>query len=437
VAESAIRRLGWTGRDEPGKLPAEMATPTDTRADGRQFMIDIAVIGGGLAGLPFAIACAGAGVTVALVDREPPAHYSAAPFDGRSSAIAYGSQRVLDGIGVWRHLAAEAQPILDIRVTDKDSPLFLHYDHRAVGDAPLGWIVENRVLRRALYDRMQELVGLIALAPATLDRADRNAGHVDLALTDGRLIRARLVVAADGRDSALRRAAGIQTLRTDYRQQAISGTVEHTASHRGIAVEHFLPSGPFAILPMTGNRSSIVWTERAERAPALLRLDQDDFELELAHRFGDFLGSVKWLGPRWCYPLEGLVAERIVDRRLALIGDAAHVLHPIAGQGLNLGIRDVAALAELVVDAHRLGLDPGAADLLARYQRWRRVDTLTLTVVTDGLNRLFSNDIGPIKLIRDIGLGLVQQAPPLKRLLMRHAMGLVGRLPRLVRGEAL
>lgn len=421
-----------------GKL-GPMMQPSSPRHDAGSVTLDadIAVIGGGLAGLPLAIACAGTGMKVALIDREPPAHYVAAPFDGRSSAIAYGSQRVLDGIGVWQHLVAQAQPILDIRVTDKDSPLFLHYDHRAAGDAPLGWIVENRVLRRALYDRMKQLAGLVVLAPATLARADRHAGHVEIALTDDRLIRAKLMVAADGRESSLRRAAGIRTLRTDYRQHAISGTVGHTAPHRGIAIEHFLPSGPFAILPMTGDRSSIVWTERTETAPALLRLDQDDFERELARRFGDFLGAVTWIGPRWCYPLEGLVAERITDRRLALIGDAAHVLHPIAGQGLNLGIRDVAALAELVVDAHRLGLDPGAADLLARYQRWRRVDTLTLTAVTDGLNRLFSNEIGPIKLLRDIGLGLVQQAPPLKRLLMRHAMGLVGRLPRLVRGEAL
>ncbi|MEI9988137.1 MAG: FAD-dependent monooxygenase [Aliidongia sp.] len=256
-------------------------------------------------------------------------------------------------------------------------------------------------------------------------------------LADGRTIRARLLVAADGKTSRLRQEAGIRIFGTEYKQHAISGTVTHEQPHHGVAVEHFLAAGPFAILPMTGNRSSIVWTERAALAPALLKLPEAEFNRELTRRFGDFLGAVEWAGPRWSYPLNILYAERITDRRLALVGDAGHVIHPIAGQGLNLGIRDVAALAELVVDAYRLGLDPGAADVLERYQRWRRVDTLALSAVTDGLNRLFSNDIAPVKLARDLGLAMVDRVPPLKRLFMRHAMGLVGTLPRLVRGEAL
>jgi 2-octaprenyl-6-methoxyphenol hydroxylase len=415
---------------------AKLRAPSEAGAVAR-LDADIVVLGGGLAGLPCAIACAGAQLRTIVIDREPPGHQLAEPFDGRSSAIAYGSQRVLDSIGVWRHVGRDAQPILDIRVADQGSPLFLHYDHREVGDRPFGWIVENRVLRQALFRRIAELGDLLHLAPVEPVRCDREPAGVEIELADGRLVRAPLVVAADGRNSALRRAAGIRTFGTDYPQHAISGTVTHEKPHHGVAVEHFLPAGPFAILPMTGNRSSIVWTERAASAPAMLDLDRPAFDREVTRRFGDFLGRVEWVGPRWSYPLQVLYAERVIDRRLALVGDAAHVIHPIAGQGLNLGIRDIAALAELVVDAHRLGLDPGAADVLDQYQRWRRVDTLALTAVTDGLNRLFSNDLGPLKLARDLGLALVQRAPPLKRLFMQHAMGVVGALPRLVRGEAL
>ncbi|HVJ53686.1 MAG TPA: UbiH/UbiF/VisC/COQ6 family ubiquinone biosynthesis hydroxylase [Aliidongia sp.] len=398
--------------------------------------VGIAVIGGGLAGLPLAIACAGAGIRTAVVDREPPSAMLAEPFDGRSSAIAFGSQRVLAGLGIWQHVEA-AQPILDIRVVDQGSPLFLHYDHREVGEAPFGWIVENRLLRRALFARLAELPDLVHLAPQSVESVERNADGAVIRLGDGGTIRSRLVVAADGRNSALRKAAGIRTLGAGYAQHAITCTVAHDKPHHGVAVEHFLPAGPFAILPMTGDRSSIVWTERARLAPAMMRLDKPDFDRELARRFGNFLGTVESVGPRWSYPLEIRYAERMIDRRLALVGDAAHVIHPIAGQGLNLGIRDVAALAQLVVDACRLGLDPGMPDLLARYQRWRRVDTIALSAVTDGLNRLFSNDLAPVRLVRDVGLALVGKAPPLKRLFIRHAMGMVGTLPRLVRGEAL
>jgi 2-octaprenyl-6-methoxyphenol hydroxylase len=235
----------------------------------------------------------------------------------------------------------------------------------------------------------------------------------------------------------LRRAAGIRTVEWQYRQTGIVTTVRHERPHRGIAVEHFLPAGPFAILPMTGNRSSIVWTERAELAPRLIALSDAAFSAELAARFGDFLGTVEPVGPRWTYPLGLLLAERYVAPRLALVGEAAHMIHPIAGQGLNLGIRDVAALAELVIDARRLGLDIGDDTVLQRYQQWRRFDALTLAAVTDGLNRLFSNSIAPVRLARDVGLAAVDRLPPLKRLLMRDAMGLVGDLPRLVRGEPL
>jgi 2-octaprenyl-6-methoxyphenol hydroxylase len=250
-------------------------------------------------------------------------------------------------------------------------------------------------------------------------------------------MQARLVAAADGRESPLRRAAGIQTVEWRYPQTGIVTTVRHQRPHNGIAVEHFMRAGPFAILPMTENRSSIVWTERGELAPRLVALSDAAFAAELAARFGDFLGPVEPLGPRWTYPLTLLLAERYVATRLALVGEAAHTIHPIAGQGLNLGIRDVAALAELVIDARRLGLDIGNETVLLRYQQWRRFDALALAAVTDGLNRLFSNSLPPVQLARDIGLAAVNRLPPLKRLLMRDAMGIAGDLPRLVRGERL
>jgi 2-octaprenyl-6-methoxyphenol hydroxylase len=359
-------------------------------------------------------------------------------FDGRSSAIAYGSHQALNALGLWPEIAAEAEPILEIRVADDNSPLFLHYDHRDLGAAaPLGYIVENRVLRRVLVERTRSLGSLSLLAPVSVCSVETSPYAAVAVLSDGQRLAAPLIIAADGQHSRRRRAAGIGTVEWRYRQTGIVTTVRHERPHCGIAVEHFLPAGPFAILPMTGNRSSIVWTEEAELATRLVALADIDFAAEIAARFGDFLGIIEPVGPRWAYPLGLMLAERYVADRLALVGEAAHVIHPIAGQGLNLGIRDVAALAELVIDTRRLGLDIGDADLLGRYQRWRRFDALALAAVTDGLNRLFSNTIGPLRLARDLGLAAVHRLPALKRLLMRDAMGLAGDLPRLVRGEPL
>ncbi len=403
----------------------------------QQRRVELIVVGGGLTGLTLAIACAAAGIEVAVVDREDPEAMLAEPFDGRTTAIAEGSKQVLDGIGLWPLVAQEAEPILEIRVADGDSPLFLHYDHRDIGTAPLGYIVENRVLRRALIERARALPSLVHLAPLAVERVERGGGSALVHLADGGALRGELVAACDGRQSPLRQAAGIRALAWDYPQTGIVCTVRHALPHRGVAVEHFLPAGPFAILPMTGQRSSIVWTERAALAPGILALDERHFHAELARRFGDFLGEVEVVGPRWSYPLSLLHAERYVAPRLALVGDAAHVIHPIAGQGLNLGFRDIAVLAELIVDARRLGLDIGAPAVLERYQGWRRFDNMALAAVTDGLNRLFSNSVPPVKLLRDVGLALVDRLPPMKRFLMRHAMGLVGELPRLVRGEPL
>lgn len=404
--------------------------------------VELVVAGGGLNGMLLGIACAGAGLSVAVIDRQDPAAMQDDKFDGRTSAIAYGSKLVLDGVGLWPLVADAAEPIREIRVADDDSPLFLHYDHRDLGaggsnDTPLGYIVENRVLRRALFARARALPSLELLAPRRLGAVTADDSGTVATLGDGTRLHARLVAAADGKESPLRQAAGIGTVEWRYRQIGIVTTVAHERPHAGIAVEHFLPAGPFAILPMTGNRSSIVWTERADLAPKLLALDDAAFHRELAARFGDFLGEISVEGPRWSYPLSFLHAETYIAPRLALVGEAAHVIHPIAGQGLNMGIRDIAALAECLVDGRRLGLDLADKTVLARYERWRRFDNVVLAAVTDGLNRLFSNSVPPVKLARDLGLAAVGEVPPLKRFFMRHAMGMVGDLPRLVKGEAL
>jgi 2-octaprenyl-6-methoxyphenol hydroxylase len=400
--------------------------------------VELLIAGGGLIGLLLATACAGAGLSVAIAEPQNLAALLVEGFDGRCSAIAYGSHQVLNSLGLWSEIAAEAEPILEIRVADDDSPLFLHYDHRDIDpDTPLGYIVENRVLRRVLVERARSLANLAFLAPVGVGSVEVSPYAAIAALSDGRGIAVRLIAAADGQGSRLRHAAGIGTTGWRYRQTGIVTTVQHERPHCGIAVEHFLPAGPFAILPMTGNRSSIVWTERAELAARLVSLSDAYFAAELSARFGDFLGAVEPVGPRWAYPLGLMLAERYVADRLALVGEAAHVIHPIAGQGLNLGIRDVAALAELIIDTRRLGLDIGDAAMLRRYQRWRRFDALALAAVTDALNRLFSNTVAPLRLARGLGLAAVHRVPALKRLLMRDAMGLIGDLPRLVRGEPL
>jgi 2-octaprenyl-6-methoxyphenol hydroxylase len=409
---------------------------------GDEIRTELVVVGGGLSGLSLAIACAAAGIEVAVIDREDPAKFRNAAYDGRTTAIAYGSQQVLSGIGVWDALAPHAEPIREIRVADGNSPLFLHYDRHEVGAEALGYIVENRFLRGALQDRAAALPSLTLCAPSSVADIAFAETHAQITLGDGRRLVAPLAVGADGRDSAMREAAGIKSWRKAYRQTAIVCVVKHAEPHRGVAVEHFRRAGPFAILPMPstkegGERSSIVWTEEERDAPALLALDQADFTRQLASRFGDFLGDLTVEPGRWSYPLMLIQAEHYAAHRLALIGDAAHVIHPIAGQGWNLGVRDIAALAELIVDAHRLGLDLGSAELLRRYESWRRFDSLTLTAVTDGLNRLFANELPPVRLARDLGLAAVNRAPGLKRFFMRHAMGATGDLPRLVKGEAL
>ena len=403
---------------------------------------DLLINGGGLVGLAVGIATAEAGLRTVVIDRDDPATVLGAPYDGRASAIAFASQQALGTLGIWAHLAGKTQAMLDIRVTDGTvgsgaSGLFLHYDHRELDNQPFGYMVENRHMRQALHARAGELPTLELIAPMTATDFQRDAAGVTATLANGREIRCRLLAGAEGRNSPTRQAAGIAVSGWSYHQVGIVCTVRHERPHEGIAQERFLPAGPFAILPLTGNRASLVWTEREDTAPHMMALDDADFTAEVAKRFGNYLGAIEIEGPRWSYPLSLQIAERYIDQRLALVGDAAHGMHPIAGQGLNVGLRDVAAFAEVVVDAARLGLDIGGADVLERYQRWRRFDNTTLLAVTDVLNRLFSNDIGPLKTARQLGLAAVDQIPPLKKVFMRHARGTVGKLPKLLAGERL
>jgi 2-octaprenyl-6-methoxyphenol hydroxylase len=412
--------------------------------------VDLAIIGAGLNGSLLALAAGEAGLSTALIDRIPLASLSEPGFDGRTTAIAYTSQRLFEALGVWDEVAAEAEPIREIRISDaghdgRASPFFLHFDHREAAQdpetaAPMGWIVENRFLRAALLRRLAACPKIELVSPDEVVESERGPDRAGLVLKSGRRLAARLIASAEGRLGAMREEAGIGARSWSYNQIAIVLVAHHAQPHRCVAQEKFLPGGPFAILPMTDgpageHRSSIVWTERSDLARRLLELDEPRFQAEFARRFGDHLGPVTAAGPRWSYPLRLVHAERYIDTRLVLVGDAAHGIHPIAGQGYNLGVRDIAALVEVMVDAKRLGLDVGAPDTLERYAQWRRADNLTMVAATDLLNRLFSNDIAPLRLARDLGLAAVNRVPGLRKFFVRHAMGLVGDLPKLIRGE--
>lgn len=400
---------------------------------------DVLIAGGGFAGLSLAIAlrqALGPAFTITVADpllRRP-------AVDARASAIAASARRLLETIGVWQEVAGQAQDILDMVITDSRlddamRPVFLTF----VGDVEPGeafaQMIENGPLLAALLAKAeQEGIELVA---TSVGRFETGTDRTYAVLGDGRAIAARLLVAADGARSRLREMAGIMMVGWEYGQSAIVTTVAHERDHQGKAVEHFLPAGPFAILPLQNKRASLVWVEENAEADRIVALPDPDFHAELEKRFGLELGDVTIAGPRQAYPLGFGIARSFIGKRLALIGDAAHRIHPIAGQGLNLGLRDVAALAEAITDVARLGLDPGSQAVLDRYQRWRRFDTLAMGIATDSLNRLFSNRSDLLRLARDFGLGVVDRLPFLKDYFIREAAGLTGEVPKLLRGEAL
>ena len=400
----------------------------------------IIIGGGGFAGLALAIALRqGLGSQTPIIVADP-ALATRPSRDPRATAIVAACRRLFEVIGAWDGVAAKAQPILDMVITDSKledatRPVFLTFGGDVAPGEPFAHMVENGDLIESLT-RCAE-AAKIDLRATAVTSYDARPDGITVTLGDGTVIEGALLVAADGARSKLRERAGIVTHGWDYNQSGIVVTVGHERDHEGRAEEHFMPAGPFASLPLTGKRSSLVWTESRAEAARIVALGDDDFHRELEQRFGLHLGEIKALDKPLAFPLSYFVARSFIGERLALIGDAAHVIHPIAGQGLNLGLKDVAALAEVIVDAARLGIDVGQADVLERYQRWRRFDTMAMGLATNTLNFLFSNTSTLLRSLRDIGLGLVDRAPPLKNILIRQAAGLSGDVPRLLRGETL
>ena len=414
---------------------------------------DVIIAGAGMAGTTLALALASAGLSAILIDPQPFEAQSAPTFDGRASAISFAAFRQWRAVRAAPFLEPHAQRIEQILVTDGRSPgaaapgagsAFLRFDAaeidgRAQGDA-LGYMIENRHIRAGLAQAVGA-AGVKVLAPARvmrLETAPSDApGRARVFLEGGRTLTAPLVVGADGRGSMVRREAGIGAIGWDYGQAGVVATVALERDHHGVAYEHFLPSGPFAILPLTGRRASLVWTERAARGAALKDARPEVFEAHLRRRFGAFLGKIAVEGPRFCYPLSLLLADRLTAPRIALVGDAGHAIHPIAGQGLNMGLKDAAALAQVLADAVRLGEDLGAETTLDRYGRWRSLDNIGVALATDAFTRLFSNDHPLLRSAREAGMAAVNRIGPARRFFMREAGGALGDLPRLLRGEAL
>lgn len=397
---------------------------------------DCIIAGGGLVGTAQAIALAQAGLSVGVVERVEPEKQIAATYDGRVSAIAHASVIILGNLGVWPHVK-EKGPINDIRVTDGDAPVKLHFDHKAVGEEPFGYMIENRYLREAIFTRAAEIDSLHFIAPHSVEKVENTDAQARVRLDDGSELSAPLLLAADGRFSGLRKQLGLPYKETGYGQTAMVAAISHSEDHQGLAVEHFLSPGPFAILPMAGgHRCAIVWTESDEMAAHYMGFDDEGFLAEMASRCGGYLGDIKLEGPRFSYPLMLIHAKNVVAKRAALIGDASHAIHPIAGQGVNLGFRDVAAFTDILLEQARLGLDIGADDVLQRYQSVRRYDTMSMTLATDGLNRLFSTGSPLAKAARRIGLEAVDHMPSLKAVFMREAMGMRGTPPTLMQEAA-
>jgi 2-octaprenyl-6-methoxyphenol hydroxylase len=411
--------------------------------------VDVIIAGAGIAGATLALALNQAGLKPVLIDPVMFDAQVAPAFDGRASAIAYAAFRQWRALGVGEALAPHAQRIEQILVTDGStpgaasgpaSPFFLRFDSAEIADSsegePLGYLLENRHIRAALAQAILE-AGITVLAPAKVASAAFSPREAVVTLADGRTLRAPVAVGAEGRGSVIRTEAKIGAIGWDYPQTGVVATVRLEKPHEGVAHEYFLPGGPFAILPLTGNRASLVWTESRSRGAALKAARPEIFQAHLDRRFGDYLGEVRVEGPVFTYPLSLQLAERFVAPRAALLGDAAHGVHPIAGQGLNLGLKGAAALAEVLVEALRLGEDIGSEVVLERYAAWRRFDTVTLSAGMDAFVRLFSNDNPLLRLARGAGMAAVNRIGPARRFFMTEAGGAVGDLPRLLRGEAL
>ncbi len=405
---------------------------------GMTYDSDILIVGGGLNGPALALAFAQSGLSVTVIDALTIKARKNAAFDGRAYALALASVRLLSAIGIWERVAEHAQPMLEIKVSDGRAgegaaPFFLHFDHAEIEEGPMGHMLEDRFLRTAFLDAMKEDKSITHLSGKEVVAQEVTPQGVTLTLASGKTLSGRLLIGSDGRRSGTAERAGISRTGWSYGQTALVAAIEHELPHNGIAHQFFMPPGPLAILPLPGNVSSIVWSETDETAAQFAALSDADFMEVLRPRFGDFLGAIKLQGKRFTYPLNLTVANSFIADRLALIGDAAHGMHPIAGQGLNAGLRDVGALAEVTTHALRRGEDIGATDVLARYQQWRRFDTATLAITTDLTNRLFSNDNPILRAVRDIGMGALNAMPGLRRSFIREAAGLTGELPELMR----
>lgn len=406
---------------------------------------DILIAGAALNGLAAAVALAGPKalrpLDILILDQADPTKFARDTFDGRASAITASSRRMLEALGVWEAILPHAQPMRDIIITDSKlgaaaRPALLHFGEEDHGGEPSAHMVENRHLYGALLDAALASPTVRLRTGARIASYSFGPGLVRIGTEAGDEAKSSLLVAADGRASPARQAAGIATYGWSYDQTGIVTTVSHERPHNGRAEEHFLPSGPFAILPLPNNRSSLVWTERSDDARRIIAFEDEAFLAELSRRFGGHLGEIEVVGPRHAYPLSMQIAQSFTGERLALVGDAAHVVHPIAGLGFNLGLRDVAALAESIAEAVKLGLDPGSASVLETYARWRRFDTVMTAMATDGLTRLFSNDNAAVRAIRGMGLRAAGSVGALKGFFMREAAGETGHVPKLLQGEA-
>ena len=398
---------------------------------------DIIIVGGGLNGSLMAIAAANIGFSTIVLDSKNNKESVENRFDGRSYALALSSVRLLKNLDIFEDIVDKAQPILDIKILDGKlvqgpSQFSLHFDNNETHDGPMGQMVEDRFIRKALFTNINKNEQIDYKFNSKVTEHKKQSGYISVTLENGKKLNTMLLVGADGRNSELANRAEIRKSGWKYNQSALVCAIEHEADHNGVAWQYFLPSGPLAVLPMTGKRSCIVWTEQNTNAKAINLFDETKYTKILAARLGNFLGKFKIIGERYTYPLELSIADRFIDERLALIGDAAHSVHPIAGQGLNAGFKDIAVLAHIIQDAYYRGEDLGSLSVLKRYEEWRRFDSAQLAYSTDLFNKLFSNENEALRLARNIGLKLLDSIPVAKRNIIREAAGITGELPRLM-----